>query len=502
MNSSFARISLFLLVVGFATPSIPAADSLVMRKLDTIRSQHQRLQEELRTELATIIPKVEADGDTEVAAEIRRLMRPIESSQLQFSKLPTEVAPKISRNLPDDEQAWRRELHATREKFGDSMYRLSRTALHAGFPSYAYRLVRETANIFPDHSQARRLLGYVRVEDRWVTPFAAKMARERRVWHDTFGWLRADEVDRYENGERFYRRWMPAAQEAEIRQDFRHAWEVRTEHFLIKTNHSLESGVEIATKLEEFYEFFQQTFVGYFYSPDQLKKLFTNSSGGRAPRSRDPFVVHFYKSREEYIDRLKARTPQIAITTGFYHYGDRVAYFYHDEKADDSVIYHEATHQFLYETLPTLRHVGQQAHFWITEGIACYMESYENQNGQISLGDPDYIRFAAARYRFFVDDYYVPFDEYSAMGMREFQSIPQPQIGWNYSQASGLAHFFMHYQGGRYRDALVEHLSQLYHFNPRRLKPPATLPQLIGIGPKVLDAQYAEHLKNLERERR
>ena len=37
-----------------------------------------------------------------------------------------------------------------------------------------------------------------------------------------------------------------AGEEAEIRRDFRHAWEIRTEHFLVKTNHSLERGVEIA----------------------------------------------------------------------------------------------------------------------------------------------------------------------------------------------------------------------------------------------------------------
>ncbi len=502
MNLHFAVIFSALLALGLVTTPALAADSLAMRKLDMLRSNHQQLLEEFRAELSAIIPQAQATGSSDTVAEIERLSKPIESSQLQFSKLPTKVAPEIPRSLPEAERVWRRELRSTREKFGDEMYRLSRSALHAGFPSYAYRLVRETADIFPDHRQARRLLGYVRLEDRWVTPFAAKMARERKVWHDTYGWLRADEVARYENGERYYRRWMSADQEAEIRRDFRHSWDIRTEHFLIKTNHSLERGVEIASKLEEFYEFFQQTFVGYFYSPDQLKKLFTESSGGRAPRGRDPFVVHFYRSREEYIDRLKARTPQIAITTGFYHYGDRVAYFYFNEKADDSVIYHEATHQFLYETLPTLRHVGQQANFWITEGIACYMESYRNENGQIGLGDPSYIRFEAARYRFFVDNYYVPFDKYSAMGMQEFQSIPQPQIGWNYSQASGLAHFFMHYDGGRYRDALVEHLSQLYNINPRRPQPPATLPQLIGISSVKLDEQYAEHLKELERNRR
>ena len=154
--------------------------------------------------------------------------------------------------------------------------------LHAGFPSEAYRLVREAAAAYPDHSAARRILGFQRYKDEWITPFEAEQARKHYVWHDKFGWLLKTYVKRYEDGERYYGgRWMPAAKEEEIRQVFQNAWTIRTENFLIETNHSLERGVEIAKKLEAYHDFFVQTFVGFFQTPEQLKNLFNEAASNR-----------------------------------------------------------------------------------------------------------------------------------------------------------------------------------------------------------------------------
>ena len=52
----------------------------------------------------------------------------------------------------------------------------------------------------------------------------------------------------------------------------------------------------------------------------------------------------------------------------------------------------------------------------------------------------------------------------------------------------------MHYQGGVYRDALVEHLSQIY--NPgRRNQPAASLAELTGVSFADLDKQYGDYLR-------
>ena len=74
--------------------------------------------------------------------------------------------------------------------------------------------------------------------------------------------------------------------------------------------------------------------------------------------------------------------------------------------------------------------------------------------------------------------------------MQEFQR--SPDLAKNYTQASGLARFFMHYQNGRYREALVKHLAQLYSADERTRERADSLDELTGVDFPELDRQYAE----------
>jgi hypothetical protein len=141
--------------------------------------------------------------------------------------------------------------------------------------------------------------------------------------------------------------------------------------------------------------------------------------------------------------------------------------------------------------------IGQGAHFWVVEGVACYMESFQRGNGELSVGDPNYIRFSGARFNFIEEKYYVPLQEFAGMGMQRFQA--DPMLAKNYTQASGLVHFFMHYDAGRYRDALVSHLSQLYSGNPRKRDHPEQLDELTGENFGELDRLYGEYVYDLAR---
>ena len=212
---------------------------------------------------------------------------------------------------------------------------------------------------------------------------------------------------------------------------------------------------------------------------------------------QNPYEVHYYRTRDEYIQRLRGKVPKIEITNGLYYTSDRTAYFYFDPQQQSSdTIFHEATHQLFYENQKQERQIALRENFWIIEGIACYMESFRQEDGQWTTGDPRHVRIDSARYRFLHDGYYVPLAQFAAMGMTDFQT--SQNITKNYSQATGLAHFFMHYDGGRYRDALVEHLSQLYRADPRGRTRVQSLEDLTGTSYPDLDRQYAEHLKELE----
>lgn len=467
-------------------------------RLQAFREQHDKLYAEFVQAVDQIARQATAAGLKDAAGEIRRAAEPVDAAALHPGSLPTKVQPDIPASLPAAERTWRIKLRNAREEFAKELYLLSRRALHGGFPSYAYELVREVAWYDSDHRSARRLLGQMRSGDEWVTPFAASMARRRYVWHEKFGWLPRHHVERYEKGERYFSgRWISAAREAEIRRDFRNAWTVRTEHFLVKTNHSLERGVDVAKKLEDFYGYFFQVFAGFFNTPEQMQKLFEGAAGRRLSRSaRRPYLVHYYATRDEYVRRLKSKIPQIAITNGLYLPADRICYFFHvDEGNNDPTLYHESTHQIFYESSSRQRLIAEDAHFWIIEGISCYMESFNREDGRMSLGDPRYQRFRAARYRYLNDGYYVPLAKFTAMGRHEFQT--HPQISRNYSQAAGLSKFFMEYDGGRYRDALIEHVSQLYGAGPRSSTRPQSLAELTGVSYAELDRQYGEFLKNM-----
>ena len=144
--------------------------------------------------------------------------------------------------------------------------------------------------------------------------------------------------------------------------------------------------------------------------------------------------------------------------------------------------------------------IGVDDNFWLVEGIACYLESFEvAPNGNIRVGDPRHVRIENARQRLLQLNFFIPLRTYVALGMSEFQSPPDADtLRGYYSQAAGLTHFFMHYEEGLYRDALIEHLAQIYSPNVRVRGNPASLAELTGVSIDELDRQYHSYLTEMQ----
>lgn len=488
--------------LAFAIPASARADRETAGRdlLKVHQQKHEQLREQFAASLDKIAETAASNGFRDEAQAIRKLAAPPDPDRLQLEPLPEEVQPEIRLDTPENERAWKSPLRRAQQDYARDLYLLAQRLVNQGHSSYAFQVIREAASHDPDNKSVRGVLGFVRYENLWVTPFRRLMLKDGNVWHDEFGWLKKDQVERYENGERYFKsKWMSARQEAELRRDFKNAWEIRTDHFLVKTNVSQERGVEIAKALEEFHDFFIEAFASFFQSPQQLKKLFGTAAAGTTRPAR-PHVVHYFATQEEYINKLKLKIPQIGITNGLYFTTDRTAYFFEPKdgnfEGNKPTLFHEATHQLLYEIKPEERAIADREHFWIIEGIACYMESFRGGgNGRISVGDPRYLRFEAARQRYINDKYYIHIQQFSGMGLRDFQS--DPNIAKNYSQASGLAHFFMHYDNGRYRDALIEHLTQHYSVTRRMMPMVQGLDELTGVDYPELDRQYGEYCTTL-----
>lgn len=481
---------LILLLCVIAIPARIVAAQAVTLAQERLRTQRKTATRKFHSELGQLATWCSERSLLAGTTAIRQWQVPVIPAQLSEVQLPAAMQAAVSLDLTTDERHWRIQLRTQRRKLAHDLYLLARRSLKDD-PAFSWQLIREAAYYDSDHEHVRRLLGFDRLGDEWLTPYTASQRRKKLTWTDRYGWLPVVHLKRYENGERYFRgRWYSAERAEAVRSDFRNAWEVETDHYRVKTNVSLEKGVEMANRLEEFNDWFRGSFPTFFNTPEQLRRAFAGTR-----KKRSPYVVHFYRTHQEYVDRLKAKNPQIGITNGIYMPDERVAHFYDDRNADiQSTLFHEATHQILFEMYPDSRRIAEQEHFWIIEGFACYMESFRKTEDGFSIGDPSYVRFDAANYRLVKDNYYVPLAQFAAMGKLPFQT--HPQIRKNYSQASGLTHFFLHYDDSLYRDALIRHVAALY----RPVRPGtrvAGLDQLIGIPAERIDGQYREYIRAL-----
>jgi hypothetical protein len=386
-------------------------------------------------------------------------------------------------DAPPDVRQWCSRFQQLREERAKELFELAKQALSSHRPTLAFELLTAAVRENPDHAEGRRILGYEQFEGRWRTPYEATQARAHKVWHAKYGWLLQDRVARYEAGERYQLgRWSKAADDARRHADIAHGWDIETEHYHVRTDHSLEEGVRMATRLERLYRAWQQLFVTFYVSESELRRAFA----GGAVEARRParHQVIYFRDRDEYVAEMQKIDPRVGMTTGYYYPPQRKAYFFVPAEPDDSIVYHEATHQLFNEMRPVVPLPGREANFWVLEGVACFMESLVERDGFCVLGGLNAVRLGGARQRLLVDHFYVPLAELADMSMDRLQH--DERIRSLYTEASGLTYFLVFDGDGRFRDTLVAYLVAIYTGRDR----PGTLAQLTGSDYPRLDAEY------------
>ena len=379
----------------------------------------------------------------------------------------------------------------------EALLKRSRTACDEGDVAMALQWATRALREAPDHIEARRVLGYRRVGDSWAGNYAARRLERGENWHPKFGWIYPEDLPRWEAGERpFGKRWISAEDDTLRHNTIDDGWQLRTDHFLVVTDHSREAAADLATRLEKLYQIWQQMFGGFYLEPSILVKRFEGqeSSGYRSK----PFRVNYYRSRQEYNEALRGKQPKIDMTLGIYFDTTRSTHFFAGPEQDVGTIYHEAVHQFFQESRsrPAARNVGALANVWLIEGVACYFESLtEHDDSQVghffSLGTPGAGRLPAAHHRRLVDNFYIPLAELSAMGASDLQA--RSDIARLYSQSAGLATFLIHGRNSAYRPATVKLLQAIYAGRDKA----TSLADLTGQSFADLDQQYWEFLEAL-----
>ncbi len=462
------------------------ASTIAAGSAGEVKTAYSPVRSAFAAQLRDLAAWCDENGLDDEARQTRQWLSPRNPNRFYPIILQEEGgASRSTEDRDENATAWRTRFDRLRRKQADALFGLARRAAKQRERVLAYHLVLATVRENPDHEDARRALGYRHVEGRWLTRFEADKHKAKQLWHERFGWIAADRVARYERGERFYRgSWIGRRQEHRIRSHMTRGWRIPTEHFVVTTNHSLESGVQLAVRLERFYEVWRQMFVGYYATDRQVQQMIAGRPLGRhSPRRHQ---VMYYRDRQEYIDSLRGEQSNIDITTGIYLGDKRTAYFFAGEDEDHATQYHETAHQLFSESRPVVRDIGRKANFWIVEGIACYMESFGRHEGRYSVGGLDAQRVLAARYRLLDDNFYLPLAEFTGLGMDALQR--HQRIRTLYSQATGWTHFLIHYQDGLYRDSVTDYLVAVYSGRDRA----ETLAQLTGTGYPELDRQYRE----------
>ncbi len=465
--------------------------------------------------LRSIAAGLRKAGKTEEAEQVRAFVEepPPLRGPRRFFPLP-EIVPADESKRPQ----LTLEAQKVLDDSVDALEDLADRAFEARRYAVADAALRGILKRSPDHPEARRLLGFVPHEGGWVTPLARSRLREGEILHPTFGWVPESWLERLEDGllpaPRGSRgssrlRWLPAAEADALRQGrIADGWSVTTPHFQIKANVPLADAITLGKRLEAFRDLFISIMADVI-GPErlQLARLQRNPSATASPSAGKRHRVIFFGSKAQYNEYLSRRLgPDIVATLGVYVTKEDAARFreqpasfsFQDENAEigvESTLYHEVSHQLLFELAGRSGFQRNRGHFWIFEGLGTYFETVRRlPDGSLQCGGPVGRRLEAAQDQIINLNRFIPIDAFLTMGRLEFngqRGESEPQF--NYVQAMALTVFLMDGDRGIYRAGLLDYVNDAYD-GRLRTGSESALVDAIGIDAEALEKGLRDYL--------
>jgi hypothetical protein len=487
----------------------PSAATDVARELEAAR---RSIAARERAQTEALAERLVAEGAAAAAQRVReRVPRPVElDGPTRFVPLPEVVR---VRSEPKASERWQAGLKDIESKTAAELFKLASRAAKSDPPSYALAsaCLRGVVERQPDHREARRLLGYVPHEGGWARPFAVRQLRDGYVSHPTFGWVAADWVPHLDRGElpapvargQKKARWLPAAEADGLRANWSPPWRISTEHFEIQTNVTLAEAISFGRRLEAFHDLFMALLADILGDNLPLVRRYKDPSMTGEPAYR-PHAVYYFASKSEYVDYLSPRHgPEIAQTLGFYDPpksgGSRrlPAYFFRDPNGElpmTATLYHEVSHQLLFETAGTNAYTKNVGNYWVFEGLGTYFETVSPQpDGSLEVGGLVGRRIEEAIRSLVSQGRSIPVAEFVALDQNAFNS--NDQIHLHYQQAMALTVFLMQWHDATYRDAFLDYVRDAYR---GRIKHGAgrSLQDRLGQSYNTVNGQFLAFLKS------
>ena len=146
------------------------------------------------------------------------------------------------------------------------------------------------------------------------------------------------------------------------------------------------------------------------------------------------------------------------------------AYFYRDPDGqipETATLYHEVSHQLLFETAGPNAYTKNAGNVWVFEGLGAYFETVTPQpDGSLEVGGLVGPRIDEAFNSLVKSRRMIPMAEFVAFDEATFRD--KVQIYLNYQQAIAMTVFFMQWNQGAYRDAFLDYVRDAYRGKIKR----------------------------------
>jgi hypothetical protein len=299
--------------------------------------------------------------------------------------------------------------------------------------------------------------------------------------------------------------WLPAAEADTLHHDWSKAWGIETEHFLIRANVPLSEAIAFGRLLEDFRELFFALMADVVGDDLPLAQRFRNPKLTPKTTQKSHRVAYF-SSKDEYVNHLSPILgPGIAASLGVYLTPKEatprglkpMSYFFRDPNGQlqaTETLYHEVSHQLLFESAAKGNMDQNLGNFWVFEGLGTYFETVTPQpSGSIQFGGLVGPRIEVARWRLVERKEYIPLEKLVALSREVFSE--QGDVELRYAEAMALTVFFMQAENGRYRDAFLEYVKKAYRGQLRR-GTAQTLTAILGVPYTELDRSFLKFLKD------
>ncbi len=501
LASAIVAATALVLQVPAPAPADPGRD---------LEQARLSLLEREKHELVALAAQFDKQGDRAAAAGIRERIAPPEPADgaSRFHVLP-EVVPAAK---PGPQAPWQKAARAIESRTTAALHDLANRAARVNPPRYALAglCLREVLERDPDDREARRVLGYTPYQRGWARPFAASQLAKGFIDHPIFGWVGKDWVEHLDHGElpapsktgQKAVRWLPADQANQLRSGWNPPWQIFTEHFEIQTDVPLALAISFGRRLESFHDLFTCVMADVLGDNTPLARRLKNTAETNIPTAK-PHLVLYFASKDEYVEHLIPRQGEkIARTIGFYDPpkpgkgGRAPAYFFHDPGGQlpvTATLYHEVSHQLLFENAGPNAYLKNKGNFWVYEGLGTYFESIvELSGGWLEYGGTVGRRVEEAAKSLIDEGRGVPLGQFVEFDRDDFNR--DHAIYLHYQQAMAFTLFLMQSNHGLRRAPFLDYARDAYHGRIKRATGRG-LDDRLGETYSSLESQYLAYLK-------